>query len=166
MTVYAVHPVHDDISPARAFGDIAYINQHYVHGDELLRSEDDFNLIPTSHNTNMRRMADSFSPGVDCLLIAGDHLQLLAVTALLAVRFGSFDVLRYDRKLGEYIPVRLHSGLVPSAVSMLGSGTHIGETEHGESRDENKILLQQLGRRLGATAEAPLARRDPTKRTP
>lgn len=133
MTVWAVHETKDSISPARKFGDIVYINQFYIHGDELERN-DDHNLIPTGYRVNMERAINAFAPRCDYLLISGDHLQLLAMTGLLAGRFEWFDVLRWDRQLREYIPVRLHSGLVPPRGSVLVSGTHIGDTDAEEFR--------------------------------
>lgn len=132
MTVYAVHNVDDNISPALKFGDIVYINRYYIHGDELegVRhvpragvdatpgaktsagvasiSRVDW-TIPLGYSANMRRVAAGFNPDSDFLLIAGDHLQLLAMSALLANQHKTFMVLRYDRKIQDYIPVRLYS---------------------------------------------------------
>lgn len=164
MTVFVVHGVRDDISPARKFGDLRLVNQAYIHGDELLRTDDDYNMIPTGHNINIRHAVDDFKPDVDFLLIAGDHLQLLAMTARLAAAHGSFDVLRYDRQLNDYIPVRLHSGLVPPPATMVESGTNIGDYPNGEDRRVSNSTARFLASEIRAGIEAPLSRRDPTKR--
>lgn len=174
MTVFVAHDVRDDISPALKFGQLRYVNRFYIHGDELERSSDEKNEIPRGYRKNMDRCVDDFNPGTDYLLIAGDHLQLLALTALLVTRFGYLDVLRYDRQLNDYIPVRLYSGLVPLRGSVLGSGTDIGETEHDESHKKDYPICDYCKRnhnpRLAcadefrAGAEAPLSRRDPRRR--
>ena len=121
MTVFIVHPVRDDLSPALKFGGFRFINHRYINGDELVVNGDKiptFNempgvnwVIPTSFDRNMRNAALDFHPGTDYLLIAGDHLQLLAMTGVLFSWYPSFLVLRYDRRISEYIPVRLYSGL-------------------------------------------------------
>lgn len=146
MTVFVVNEVNDDLSAALKFGEIRYINKFYVHGDELEQDmftgheeggTPDLN-IPLSHRLNMLRVPQVFNPADDYLLIAGDHLQLLAMSAMLAVAFGSFMVLRYDRKIQDYIPVRLHSGLVPGSPRVLGSA-HIGD-KHGQNVPEAEFL--------------------------
>lgn len=134
MTVFIVHPVRDDLSPALKFGDFRFINHRYINGDELQKITvpqqpivANFNLtprippeivedgyawgIPVSFDRNMRNAALDFMPATDYLLIAGDHLQLLAMTGILFSWHSSFSVLRYDRRISEYIPVRLYSGL-------------------------------------------------------
>lgn len=168
MTVFVVHGVRDDISPARRFGSLRLVNHAYVHGDELERTVDEKNEIPREYRKNMDRCVDEFNPATDYLLIAGDHLQLLALTALLAGRFGYLDVLRYDRQLNDYIPVRLYSGLVPPPAAMVESGTDIGDHPNGESRHKYPYSAErqypELFDQIRAGIEAPLSRRDPTKR--
>lgn len=159
MTVFVVHPVSDNITPATMFGGISYVNSSYVHADELRRVNDD-NLIPIDYRINMEWVALGFDPDRDFMLIAGDHLQLLALTAILIGRYGYLTVLRWDRKILEYIPVRISSGVVPPAQPVLVSGTHIGETD-GESRiKEIDTAILELGR-IRAGLQAPLTRRDP-----
>ena len=143
MTVYVVNEVRDDLSAAHKFGRIEYINSYYVHGDELvqqlpLEAETDVYdwTIPPGYMANMHRIVQLFNPGVDYLLIAGDHLQLLAMSALLASWCDSFMVLRYDRKILDYIPVRLYSGLVPGSPRVVRS-PHIGEKRHGQDRSKD-----------------------------
>lgn len=160
MTVYVAHDIKDDIGPARKFGQVRYVNRFYIHGDELDRSADEKNVIPRGYLANMERCLADFNPDADYLLIAGDHLQLLALTAILIGKSGYLDVLRWDRQLGEYIPVRLHSGLVPPRRSVLVSGTDIGDTTDAE---EFATSVRQSFDRAQAI-EAPLARRDPRKR--
>lgn len=127
MTVWAVHPIKYDVSAANRFGKINYINRGYVFGDELIVDaelglaagvEDEGVCImwtlPGKCLINMRRCVDDFKPGVDFLLIIGDHLQLMQLTAMLLIKHPYIDVLRYDRKVSDYIPVRLHSTLCPT----------------------------------------------------
>lgn len=141
MTVYVAHDIKDDVTPARKFGELRYVNRYYIHGDELeacyAATKDEGPVawqIPTGYRLNMERAIAKFDMEQDYLLIAGDHLQLLALTAMLAAQFESFSVLRWDRQLREYIPVRLHSGLVPPRRSVLVSGTDIGDTDAEELR--------------------------------
>lgn len=107
-TVYLVNLVTDDITKAKAFGDVRNINYRYVFGDEIENE-----MIPASVVRQMQRCADQFNPGEDYLLIAGDHLQLVAFAAMLSVRHGRFRVLRWDRKAEGYLPVWVHSALPP-----------------------------------------------------
>lgn len=102
MTVYSVHPVKDDTSSALVYGEIVHINTKYVFADEL---EDD--KIPKSAYDRILQIVDGFDPSHDYLLIAGDHLQLIAVSAELAARWGTFKVLRFDRMAGGYVPVTI-----------------------------------------------------------
>lgn len=155
MAVYVVHPVSDDISRALKFGELRYINKRYVYGDELEQVRHtpqagvlDFDptiRIPESvtyhYNWTVpfemqRKLVDAarvFNAETDYLLIAGDHLQLLVMTAALArVYHRGFMVLRYDRKISDYIPVRVYPHLVPTIQPVLSS-SNIGETEHAES---------------------------------
>lgn len=180
MTVYVVHTMdnpslRDNISQSRKFGELRYINRYYIHGDELDReridipgSDDgesvqyrDVNIIPRGYLANMERCSADFNPGADYLLIAGDHLQLLALTAILINKSGFLDVLRWDRQLGEYIPVRLHSGLVPPRRSVLMSGTDIGDTLGQELENSRPGEVRFVP---ATSIEAPLVRRDPRKR--
>lgn len=105
MTVFVVHPITDkstDISMAVVFGELKFINSRYVYPDEL-----DGNLLPTPVVQKMLRVVDEFDPDHDYLLIAGDHLQLLAMTGYLTGRWGRFKVLRYDRQAGGYFAVEI-----------------------------------------------------------
>lgn len=173
MTVYAVHEIKDDIGPARKFGDVVYVNRFYIHGDELeqdlLTGHEEGGtpdlLIPPGYRLNMERTVAKFNPEQDYLLISGDHLQLLALTAMLAVRFGSFSVLRWDRQLREYIPVRLHSGLVPPRAAVVVSGTNIGDNDVEETRrNAQAVTVESPSPWTGGLDEARLAR-NPRKRT-
>lgn len=168
MTVYVVHELtnaslRDNLAPAMKFGELRYINRYYIHGDELIADPhiNDWS-IPPGYRANMERVASVFDPNHDYLLIAGDHLQLLAMTALLASWFDSFLVLRYDRRISEYIPVRLHSGLAPGSPRVVRSH-YIGENEH----DQNRNPLEGGAKDVQTLAlELPLARRDPRRQDP
>ena len=146
MTVWVVHPVRDDVSKALRFGNLAFITGGYVYGDLL---EEGFSpnydgpdyTLPRSFRDSLRHVAvHSFAPATDYLLIAGDHLQLLALTAYLSVIYPSFMVLRYDRKLDDYIPVRLHSGLVPTPLLVLSSVSDIGDVNEQDFVEALPIL--------------------------
>lgn len=99
--VYVVHRVNDDLSPAEAFGRLVYVNPRYVYGDEIA----DDGTMPQTFSSNLASAAREFQPITDFLLIAGDHLQVMALSALLARRYRRFRVLRYDRQLKGYFPV-------------------------------------------------------------
>lgn len=154
-TVFVPMDVRDDISAALKFGQLRYVNRYYIHGDELEPCGEYGNTIPELYRRNIELAVRNFRPDTDYLLIAGDHLQLLALAAMLAGLFGSFMVLRYDRQLRDYIPVRLYSGLAPPGAGVLRS-THIGETDHGEDRRVPKSTARALAE-LRAGIEAPLS---------
>lgn len=138
MTVFVVNHVSDDISKAVAFGALRYINSKYVFGDELEKSVPPFSddwALPPDHLSNMEQAAGEFNPDEDFLLIVGDHLQLLAFTAILFTRFNTAMVLRYDRKIQDYIPVRLNSGIAPGTRPVLSSN-HIGD-RHAQNSHES-----------------------------
>lgn len=103
MAVLVVHPISDkslDISGASVYGSLVYVNKRYVYLDEL---EDDG--MPKDVTNRMLKAVDAFDPDEDFLLIAGDHLQLIAMSAHLSSRWGQFKVLRYDREAKGYAPV-------------------------------------------------------------
>lgn len=103
MTVWAVHRVRElDISQASTYGEVEYINGRYVYADEIQNT-----LLPDKVQSKLEWAADKFNAGHDFMLIAGDHLQLVSLAALLADRWGSFRVLRYDREAGGYFPVTI-----------------------------------------------------------
>lgn len=105
MSVYVVHSISNkdvDISSAEAYGELRLINGRYIFIDEI---EDE--QLPAAFVTNMLRAVDGFDPNLDYLLIAGDHLQLVTMSALLADRWGRFKVLRYDREAKGYAPVEI-----------------------------------------------------------
>ena len=103
MAVYAVHPIKElDISGALAYGEVLYSNRRYVYADELEGTN-----IPAAFFSKMERVVDNFDPDQDYLLIAGDHLQIVAMAALLAARWGGFKVLRYDREAKGYVLITI-----------------------------------------------------------
>ena len=100
MSVFVVHPINDkgvDISAAKVYGELSFINPRYIYIDEL--SDGD---LPTDYRSKMMKVVDQWDPEEDYLLIAGDHLQIIAMSALLAARWGVFMALRYDRQAKGY----------------------------------------------------------------
>jgi hypothetical protein len=107
LSVVVVHPIQNrdvDISSAESYGDLVMINSRYIFIDEV---EDE--QLPQPFVNNMLRAVDKFDPEEDYLLIAGDHLQLLVMSALLATRWGRFKVLRYDREAKGYAPIEINT---------------------------------------------------------
>lgn len=102
MTVWVVHPVKEDLSAAKQYGEIRYITGGYVHQDELVDG-----LLPLAMRERFLDMSLVFNRDTDYLLIVGDHLQIVQATVFLAVRFSgrTFKVLRYDREAKGYYPV-------------------------------------------------------------
>lgn len=108
MTVWMVHPDKKlDLSQALIYGDIQYINGRYVYADEL----DENNNLPKASINAILKAVDQFDYDQDYLLIAGDHLQLIAMAAMLQERWGFFRVLRYDREAKGYVSVNI--GVMP-----------------------------------------------------
>jgi len=99
--IYAVHPVKDDLTPALRFGGpILYACDRYVYSDEIVGE-----AIPHSVRNSLAAVAQDFDADNDFLLIAGDHLQLLILCAMLTSRHGTFRVLRFDRQAAGYVAV-------------------------------------------------------------
>lgn len=107
MTVFVVNSSHDlNLTSAERFGAIRYVNHKYIYGDEI----GDDGSLPAAFVDNMRRCADEFDADSDYLLIAGDHLQLVAFTAELSIIFPWFRVLRWDRIEQAYFGVKIKTG--------------------------------------------------------
>lgn len=101
MSVYVVHSVPTiDITAALVYGDLRYVNGRYVYADELVDDQ-----IPEVFMVKIAKAAAEFVPNNDFLLIAGDHLQLIALSSLLAKQHAEYRVLRYDREAKGYFPV-------------------------------------------------------------
>lgn len=90
-----------DLSPLLNFGEIRFVNSRFVYGDEL----DEHDGIPDQLWDPLVEAAEEFDPDKDFLAIAGDHLQVVQMAALLARKGESFRVLRYDRVAEGYFPV-------------------------------------------------------------
>lgn len=90
-----------DLAPARRFGKIVTINRSYVYGDEI----DATLRVPDHFRDALSEAARRFDPKQDYLLLAGDHLQVACLAAMLGKQHGHFKVLRYDRIAGGYIEV-------------------------------------------------------------
>lgn len=106
--IWVVHPVKDDLSSAEVWGTIRFITARYVYGDELR----DDGAMPLGFRTELEQAARQFNPHHDFLLIVGDHLQLIHIAALLAQRYGNFNVLRWDRQAAGYLKARVGLPLV------------------------------------------------------
>lgn len=106
MTVWAMHPVKDDLSAALPYGELRFITKGYVHGDEL-EKVGDVEWLPRPALDKLRDAAREFSPTTDWLLIVGDHLQLVQFVALLSQNYSEFGVLRYDRQAEGYLAVEI-----------------------------------------------------------
>lgn len=103
MTIYAVHPLgKTDVSSALVYGDVEYVNHRYIFADEIAEGKP-----PAGFWKNIHGHLGEFNPNLDYLLIAGDHLQLLMITAWLAKRYDEFRVLRFDREAGGYVAVTI-----------------------------------------------------------
>jgi hypothetical protein len=109
MTVYVVNRNRDDLSDAERYGEIKFINLSYVYPDEM----QDNGELPQAVMDNIQRCADDFHIARDYLVIVGDHVQLLAMTAALAQRCAWFRVLRYDRQEKAYFPVVIRGRISP-----------------------------------------------------
>ena len=155
MTVFVVHPVREDISPALKFGSFRFITERYVYGDELewtIRRPrlsvldcgpnnspptaiDNMSrdlIIPTETVARLARAAREFNYEHDFLLIAGDHLQFAQFVVFLGILCPDFKVLRYDRKIDDYLPVRLDG----MGSTLLSFRPNIGD-QHGQDRDQS-----------------------------
>lgn len=106
MAVVVVHPISDvDISAAKQYGDIQYINKQYIYGDML----DGENRPPVEFTKAIKEAVLEFNPEEDYLLIAGDHLQLIMAAFYIGGRCNSFRALRYDRQAAGYLEVLITS---------------------------------------------------------
>lgn len=103
--VYVVHPTDNNISAASQYGPVCYITHRYVYGDEI----DAANLMPIDFVQRLEKAAEEFNPEEDYFCLVGDHLQIVAFTAMLAARYDSFRVLRYDREAAGYLEVLIQS---------------------------------------------------------
>lgn len=100
MRVFLMHPVANDVSGAKEYGEFCYVTSDYVFPDQIENEQ-----LPTSVYVLMQEAADRFNPDTDYLAIVGDHLQLVAFSALLMQRHDRFRVLRWDRGAQGYLPV-------------------------------------------------------------
>lgn len=104
-TVYVVNRAirENNISDLNRYGDVKFVNYKYVYPDEITND----GKLPGEHLQNITNCVDQFRPDQDYLAIIGDHLQLMAMTALLATKFEKFKVLRFDRVEKQYYSVYL-----------------------------------------------------------
>lgn len=103
--VYVTHPVKEDLSAAEQYGEVIYVNHRYIHADEL---EAD-GAIPSEFRRKIDEAALAFDVTRDYLLLAGDHVQQVALSS--AIRnynySSNFRVLRWDRQANGYFVVRV-----------------------------------------------------------
>lgn len=107
MTVFVVHPINSNgvsIEDARRFGEVRYVNDRFAYSDEIADQQ-----LPPMFRKALNEAAREFNYDDDYLLIAGDHLQLVALSALLGSLYPSFSVLRWVRDANAYMPVRIHT---------------------------------------------------------
>lgn len=102
--VLILHPVPSvDISDAARYGRFHYASTSgYLFADEV-----DNLQVPEQLLKDLKAAAIDFHPVHDYLLIAGDHVQLALMSALLANRYPFFKLLRYDRRHRAYFPVEI-----------------------------------------------------------
>lgn len=142
MTILVVHPIRqEDTSPARKWGEFKYINDRYTYGDELwpiltaaVDSAPQWTLPPVV-SSRIAAAAKAYDPDRDYVLIGGDHLQLMFLVVQITHYHGQLKVLRFDKKIADYIPVRFGRPVDTSPASVVGSDTDIGDTS-GQDSDE------------------------------
>ena len=106
MTVWAVHHVRDNVSPAEKWGTIRYINFRYIFPDELIESSSTKRLlIPEQFSQKLADAARKFNVKDDYMLIVGDHIQFLTFGCYLTKLYGGYMALRFDRQVSGYYPV-------------------------------------------------------------
>ncbi len=104
--VWVMHPARIDLSSAGRYGRFEYVNDHYVYADQIRPD----GSLPAEQKKNMEEAAEDFDPAIDYLLIAGDHLQIVAMAALLGKRWGTFKVLRYSNSSQTYFEAKIEAG--------------------------------------------------------
>ena len=101
--VWVVHPCDNtDIAPAHNWGDLRFINAGYANPNDVINR-----CLSREIMENLITAARDFNSNKDFLLIAGDHLQLMQMSFLLAERSKAYTVLRWDRHANGYYPVRI-----------------------------------------------------------
>lgn len=103
--VWVMHPARIDLSSAGRFGSFEYVNDHYVYADQIRPD----GSLPAEQQKRLVEAADDFNPATDYLLIAGDHLQIVAFAALLGKRWGTFRVLRYSNSSQTYFEAKIEA---------------------------------------------------------
>lgn len=116
-TVWSINPTDDDLSSIANIGEVRYVNSRYIYGDEI----SDDRELPHNFVRHIREAAQKFNPQLDYLLINGDHLQLVALSAELGEMYGAFQVLRWDRRERVYIAAWIRTSLI-AVPALTGSG--------------------------------------------
>ena len=107
-TVWIVHPIDkQDLSSAAQYGQFRFINHRFIYGDQI----SDDGHVNEHFLRKMHEAVEEFEPDDDFLLIAGDHLQIAQMCVFLGQTWGSFKVLRWDRRAEGYFQVWLEETL-------------------------------------------------------
>src|SRR5690606_9936348 len=111
MTVFVTNAVSLNLEPARQYGKIRVIGQGFVYVDMLWPDD----RIPDDIAWGLQQAAQIFNVPTDYLLLAGDHLQVAHLSALIQHYQGEFRVLRWDRIAQGYAVSWV--GAAPQALS-------------------------------------------------
>lgn len=97
--VWAVTPPSAKImEAAQSWGEVHSICGRYCYVNEL----SDDNSLPADFFNPLASAVEWFVPQTDYLLLNGDHAMLAELTALLALKYTRFNVLRYDKQRGGF----------------------------------------------------------------
>src|SRR6266853_4943858 len=110
-TVWVVHPcdnTNTDITPALNWGHFKFINAGYANPSDVIND-----VLSQQIMENLIAAAQDFNPTKDFLLLAGDHLQLMQMSFLLAEQNKPYMVLRWDRHANGYYPVHMTFSRIP-----------------------------------------------------
>lgn len=105
MTVYITQENRRwDYTPAEQFGDV-----EFVTGSEYS------NMTNSPSNARIRteiaEMSSNFEPSQDYILQSGDPIIFAMTYNALIVKFGSVQVLKYDRRHNVYLPYQMGNTL-------------------------------------------------------
>lgn len=120
--VWVVHPCDNtDIAPALNWGRFEFINAGYANPNDVVN-----NGLSQEIMKNLISAAQHFDNRKDFLLIAGDHLQLMQMSFLLAERNKPYTVLRWDRHANGYYPVHMVFSRITHPLSRRDDRARVG----------------------------------------
>lgn len=102
--VFIPNMVRQDLTAARQWGELRFVNEKYVYPDELQEN----GRLPQDTSRLLHEAAQEFDPYEDYLLIVGDHWQVVEMSALLGRMYEFFKVLRWDRQAEGYVPATIY----------------------------------------------------------